>query len=401
MPALPPAPLPPLPDPAASVLPVDQALERDLGFMRLALEAAGRAAQQGEVPVGAVLVRVNPGVDTAAGIELLACSHNQPIGLHDPTAHAEMLALREAAGKLGNYRLDDCELYVTLEPCAMCAQAMLHARLKRVVYGAREPKTGAAGSVLDLFGYRELNPQTEVMGGLLADECGALLQEFFARRRQQARQAARPLREDALRTPERRFAPAWQAWPQLQPAASYEQELPELQGLRLHALDLGSRQVERSWLALHGPDAWWPQLASWAQSRAQAGERVLLPDLIGFGQSDKPKKPAWHQLAQHVSLLLAWLDSRGLDRFNIAHAPGQLRLAQELFEAAPERVGQLLALEGADLGAWTPELVQAPFPDAGHQAGPRAWRVQGWDAGLPRPADRKTRKDRSGRRQPE
>jgi len=401
MPALPPAPLTPFPDPAASVLPVDQARERDLGFMRLALEAAGRAAQQGEVPVGAVLVRVNPGVDTAAGIELLACSHNQPIGLHDPTAHAEMLALREAAGKLGNYRLDDCELYVTLEPCAMCAQAMLHARLKRVVYGAREPKTGAAGSVLDLFGYRELNHQTEVMGGLLADECGALLQEFFARRRQQARQAARPLREDALRTPERRFAPAWQAWPQLQPAASYEQDLPELQGLRLHALDLGPRQAERPWLALHGPDAWWPQLASWAQSRAQAGQRVLLPDLIGFGQSDKPKKTAWHQLAQHVSLLLAWLDSRGVERFNIAYAPGQLQLAQELLEAAPQLVGQLLAIEGADLGRWTPELAQAPFPDAGHQAGPRAWRAQGWDAGLPRPADRKTRKDRSGRRQPE
>ena len=401
MPALPPAPLTPFPDPAASVLPVDQARERDLSFMRLALEAAGRAAQQGEVPVGAVLVRVNPGVDTAAGIELLACSRNQPIGLHDPTAHAEMLALREAAGKLGNYRLDDCELYVTLEPCAMCAQAMLHARLKRVVYGAREPKTGAAGSVLDLFGYRELNHQTEVMGGLLAEECGALLQEFFTRRRQQARQAARPLREDALRTPERRFAPAWQAWPQLQPAASYEQDLPELQGLRLHALDLGPRQAERPWLALHGPDAWWPQLASWAQSRAQAGQRVLLPDLIGFGQSDKPKKTAWHQLAQHVSLLLAWLDSRGVERFNIAYAPGQLQLAQELLEAAPQLVGQLLAIEGADLGRWTPELAQAPFPDAGHQAGPRAWCAQGWDAGLPRPADRKTRKDRSGRRQPE
>ena len=401
MPALPPAPLTPIPDPTACVLPVDQARERDLGFMRLALEAAGRAAQQGEVPVGAVLVRVNPGVDTAAGIELLACSHNQPIGLHDPTAHAEMLALREAAGKLGNYRLDDCELYVTLEPCAMCAQAMLHARLKRVVYGAREPKTGAAGSVLDLFGYRELNHQTEVMGGLLAEECGALLQEFFARRRQQARQAARPLREDALRTPERRFAPAWQAWPQLQPAASYEQDLPELQGLRLHALDLGPRQAERPWLALHGPDAWWPQLASWAQSRAQAGQRVLLPDLIGFGQSDKPKKPAWHQLAQHVSLLLAWLESGGVARFNIAYAPGQQLLAQHLLEAAPQLVGQLLAIEGADLGRWTPELAQAPFPDAGHQAGPRAWRAQGWDAGLPRPADRKTRKDRSGRRQPE
>lgn len=365
--------------------------------MRLALDAARQSAQQGEVPVGAVLVRQGRGTDAATASELLACSHNQPIGLHDPTAHAEMLALREAARKLGNYRLDDCELYVTLEPCAMCAQAMLHARLKRVVYGAREPKTGAAGSVLDLFGYRELNHQTEVVGGVLADECGALMQEFFASRRRQARQAATPLREDALRTPERRFGPAWQAWPQLQPAASFEQSLPELQGLRLHALDLGPRPADSHWLALHGPDAWWPQLAGWAQSRSEAGERVLLPDLIGFGQSDKPKKPAWHQLEQHVNLLLAWLDSRGVQQFNIAYAPGQQVLAQRLLESAPQRVGQLLALDGPELGAWTPELGQAPFTDAGHQAGPLAWRAHGWDAGLPRPLARKDRQPRSQR----
>ncbi|MEN9475053.1 MAG: hypothetical protein RIS48_1775 [Pseudomonadota bacterium] len=365
--------------------------------MRLALDAARQSAQQGEVPVGAVLVRQGRGTDAAAASELLACSHNQPIGRHDPTAHAEMLALREAARQLGNYRLDDCELYVTLEPCAMCAQAMLHARLRRVVYGAREPKTGAAGSVLDLFGYRELNHQTEVVGGVLADECGALMQEFFVNRRRQARQAATPLREDALRTPERHFAPAWQAWPQLQPAASFEQSLPELQGLRLHALDLGPRPAASHWLALHGPDAWWPQLARWAQSRSEAGERVLLPDLIGFGQSDKPKKPAWHQLEQHLAWLLAWLDSRSVQQFNIAYAPGQQVLAQRLLEAAPQRVGQWLALDGPELGAWTPELGQAPFPDAGHQAGPLAWRANGWDVGLPRQPARKDRQQRSQR----
>ena len=362
--------------------------------MQLALDAARQSAQQGEVPVGAVLVRQGSGIDGATTSELLACSHNQPIGRHDPTAHAEMLALREAARKLGNYRLDDCELYVTLEPCAMCAQAMLHARLKRVVYGAREPKTGAAGSVLDLFGYRELNHQTEVVGGVLAHECGALMQAFFATRRRQARQAATPLREDALRTPERRFALAWQAWPQLQQAAGFEQSLPELQGLRLHALDLGPRDAADQWLALHGPEAWWPQLAGWAWSKSQAGQRVLLPDLIGFGQSDKPKKPAWHQLGQHVNLLLAWLDARGVDRFNIAHAPGQQVLAQRLLEAAPQRIGQLLALDGTELGAWTSELAQAPFPDTGHQAAALAWHINGWDAGQTRLPDRKDRKQR-------
>ncbi len=400
MPALPPTQLPPVDGSAVSVHATDPLRERDLGFMRLALDAARQSAQQGEVPVGAVLVRQGSGTDAAAASELLACRHNQPIGRHDPTAHAEMLALREAARKLGNYRLDDCELYVTLEPCAMCAQAMLHARLRRVVYGAREPKTGAAGSVLDLFSFRELNHQTEVVGGVLADECGALLQEFFAGRRRQARQAATPLREDALRTPERRFGPAWQAWPQLQQAASFEQRLPELQGLRLHALDLGPREAATQWLALHGADAWWPQLAGWAWSKSQAGQRVLLPDLIGFGQSDKPKKPAWHQLEQHVALLLAWLDSRGVDQFNIAHAPGQQVLAQRLLEAVPQRIGQLLALDGPGLGAWTPELEQAPFPDAGHQAGSLAWRAHGWDAGLPRQPDRKDRKQRRQRQPP-
>lgn len=401
MPALPPTHLPPVDGSAVSVRATDPVRERDLGFMRLALDAARQSAQQGEVPVGAVLVRQVSGADAAAASELLACNHNQPISRHDPTAHAEMLALREAACKLGNYRLDDCELYVTLEPCAMCAQAMLHARLKRVVYGAREPKTGAAGSVLDLFGYRELNHQTEVVGGVLADECGALLQEFFAGRRRQARQAATPLREDALRTPVRRFGPAWQAWPQLQQAAGFEQSLPVLQGLRLHALDLGPRDAATHWLALHGPDAWWPQLAGWAWSKSQAGQRVLLPDLIGFGQSDKPKKPAWHQLEQHLAWLLAWLDSRGVDQFNIAYAPGQQVLAQRLLEAAPQRVGQLLALDGPGLGAWTPELGQAPFPDAGHQAGPLAWRANGWDAGLPRQPDRKDRKQHRQRQLPE
>lgn len=354
--------------------------------MRLALDAARRSAQQGEVPVGALLVRTRPGTDSVAASELLACTHNQPIGLHDPTAHAEMLALREAARQLGNYRLDDCELYVTLEPCAMCAQAMLHARIKRVVYGAREPKTGAAGSVLDLFAYRELNHQTEVVGGVLAEECAALMQNFFAGRRRAAKKAAIPLREDALRTPERRFESAWKSWPKLHEASSYEQALPELQGLRLHALDLGPKDATSSWLVLHGPDAWWPQLAEWATARADQGEgeRVLQPDLIGFGQSDKPKKTAWHQLDQHVALLLAWLASRGVEQFDIAYAPGQQLLAQRLLDSAPQRIGKLLALHAHDLIDLAEELEKAPYPDAGHEAGRKAWRAHGWDLGQPR-----------------
>ncbi len=149
--------------------------------MRLALAQARLAGQASEVPVGAVVVARD--VAAPEGWRLVAVGHNRPISDHDPTAHAEIVALRAAAAACGNYRLPDCELYVTLEPCAMCAMALLHARLRRVVFGARDPKTGAAGSVLDLFAQRQLNHQTSVMGGVLEDECGQLLRDFFIARR--------------------------------------------------------------------------------------------------------------------------------------------------------------------------------------------------------------------------
>jgi tRNA(adenine34) deaminase len=142
--------------------------------MQLALAQAALAGAAGEVPVGAVVLRY--GVVIASG-------HNAPIGQRDPSAHAEMLALRAAALVLGNYRLPDCELFVTLEPCAMCAGAMLHARLKRVVFAATDPKTGAAGSVINLFAQSQLNHQTQVLGGILALESAAVLQDFFRQRR--------------------------------------------------------------------------------------------------------------------------------------------------------------------------------------------------------------------------
>ncbi len=150
-------------------------------FMRMALKAAAQAQQAGEVPVGAVIVKEG---------EAIALGHNQPIIGHDPTAHAEITALRAAAQTLGNYRLPGCTLYVTLEPCAMCAGAMMHARLARVVYGARDPKTGACGSVLDLFAETRLNHHTKILGGVLAEDCGTMLSAFFAARRQQTRTAS-------------------------------------------------------------------------------------------------------------------------------------------------------------------------------------------------------------------
>jgi len=150
--------------------------------MHLALDQAQNALLVGEVPVGAVIVR-----DTPAGRQVVATGYNRPVTEHDPTAHAEIVALRHAARLLGNYRLPECELYVTLEPCAMCAMALLHARVKRVVYAARDPKTGAAGSVIDVFGERRLNHHTQVVAGVLAAASAELLQRFFVERREMAR----------------------------------------------------------------------------------------------------------------------------------------------------------------------------------------------------------------------
>ncbi len=151
----------------------------DEAAMRIAIDQARNAGLVGEVPVGAVVMRRG---------QVIATGYNRPITEHDPTAHAEIVALRHAATLLGNYRLPECELFVTLEPCAMCAMALMHARFKRVVFGALEPKTGAAGSVLNLFDNSVLNHHTAIQGGVLADECSQLLKDFFAERREQYRQ---------------------------------------------------------------------------------------------------------------------------------------------------------------------------------------------------------------------
>ena len=146
----------------------------DRQFMQEAIEQAKLAALAGEVPVGAILVRDG---------QVIGRGFNQPIGNHDPSAHAEMLALRTAAQGVANYRLPGATLYVTLEPCVMCSGAMLHARIDRVVFGAPDPKTGAAGSVLDIFASKQINHQTQVEGGILAEECGQILRDFFRERR--------------------------------------------------------------------------------------------------------------------------------------------------------------------------------------------------------------------------
>lgn len=308
----------------------------DAAWMREALAEARTAADTGEVPVGAIVVK-----DGA----IVGRGRNAPVAAHDPTAHAEVAALRDAAQRLGNYRLDGCTLYVTLEPCAMCSGAMLHARLARMVFGAADAKTGVAGSVLDLFAEPRLNHHTAVQGGVLADECAALLQGFFSARRSVQRAQAQPLREDALRTPEVRFA---------SPAGEYL----FFEGLRLHYLDEGPHDAPLTWLCLHASPAWSHVWRHMLPVFTQAGHRVVAPDLIGFGRSDKPKKEAAHRLDWHRQVLTDLVQRLDLRNVVIVAQPGAV-----------------LPLLGAPLlrVLESPEDDGVAFPDAGHRAGPRAF----------------------------
>jgi len=154
-------------------------MNQDLLFMQTAIRLAQHAATLGEVPVGAVVIKDG---------EIIGRGYNQPVGSHDPTAHAEIMAIRDAAQHLGNYRLVDCTLYVTLEPCAMCTGAIQHARIARLVYGASDPKTGACGSIVNLMQEQNLNHHTHVEAGMLAETCGELLSAFFKQRRRDKQQ---------------------------------------------------------------------------------------------------------------------------------------------------------------------------------------------------------------------
>ncbi len=368
----------------------------DEHFMELAQAQARLAGAAGEVPVGAVLVHRG---------EVIGVGYNAPIGSQDPTAHAEVRALRDGAARLGNYRLEDCELYVTLEPCPMCAGALLHARLKRVVFGAPDPKTGAAGSVLDLFAYPQLNHQTVVQGGVLAGPCGSLLQDFFLARRESQRRLSQPVREDAVRTPEERFSelPGY-PW-----APHYLSDLPALVGLRLHYLDEGPLDAPLTWLCLHGNPSWSYLYRKMIPLFLAAGHRVVAPDLIGFGRSDKPKKESAHSFNWHRQVLLEFVERLDLqDTVLVVQDWGGL-LGLTLPMAAPRRyagllvmntllatgdtpltpgflawremcaqkpdfdVGRLLARSSPQMSAAECAAYNAPFPDRGHRAALRAF----------------------------
>ena len=377
-------------------------------FMALALEEAQAAAAKGEVPVGAVVVK--DGVVIAVG-------HNSPIADHDPTAHAEIIALRAAAKALGNYRLEGCELFVTLEPCAMCAGAMLHARLKRVVFGAADVKTGAAGSVTNLFSNLTLNHQTEVEGGVLADESSVMLQGFFQDKREIIKEEAKlkhPLRSDALRTPDAAFddLPGY-PWP-----PHYVSNLPALEGLRLHYLDEGEAEVaieafgQTTYLCLHGNPAWSYLYRKMIPTFLESGARVVAPDLIGFGKSDKPKKDAFHTFTWHRQVLIELIERldlqnivlvvqdwggilgltlphefykksnrvKGLLVMNTALGTGDAPLTQgfqdwrEMCRKNPEfKIDKLFARGNPQMSPAECAAYMAPFPEKGFRAATRAF----------------------------
>ncbi|MBK9443803.1 MAG: tRNA adenosine(34) deaminase TadA [Comamonadaceae bacterium] len=326
--------------------------------MRLALAEAEKARANGEVPVGAVLVRRGT---------VIATGHNSPITAHDPTAHAEIVALRAAAQHLGNYRLQDCELFVTLEPCSMCAGAMLHARVKRLVYGAADAKTGAAGSVTDLFALPQLNHQTQVRGGVLSEDCARLLQDFFSQQRilQRQAEAGRALREDALRTPEKCF----ESLPALPAPSYYVNDLPSLAGLRLHYLDTGTIAAGTTLVYLHGPQDWCYAWLDSISGAAHGEYRVVCPDLIGFGKSDKPKKASFHTVAWHTKVLLELFERLNLQGATLVGPTSMATLMQQVQAGAPETVVQTRYSQTTIQDAYTRN---APYPDSGHQV---AWRA--------------------------
>ncbi len=378
----------------------------DAQFLQLALDEAAHAGASGEVPVGAVVVKNG---------KVIATGRNSPILSCDPTAHAEMNALREAAKKLGNYRLDGCDLYVTLEPCAMCAGAIFHSRIRRVVYAAPEPKTGAAGSVVNLF-ETALNHQTQLQSATqLGASCaysmlasGQLLQDFFSRKRaeQQREHAMRhPLRQDALRTPEQCF----DHLPSYDFAPNYLSDLPALNGLRMHYLDEGSKAAQTTYFCLHGNPTWSYLYRKMIPIFTASGARLIAPDMIGFGRSDKPKKDSFHSFTWHRQCLLEFIERMDLQNVVLVVQDWGGILGLTLPMACPTRFKGLLVMNTTlacgdaplteGFKAWremcakkpdfdiaklfsrgNPQMSQAecaaymvPFPDAGHRAATRAF----------------------------
>lgn len=333
-------------------------------WMQQALDQARIAFAAAEVPVGAVMVYEG---------RCIAVGHNMSVSSVDPTAHAEINVLRKAAQELGNYRLNGCTLYVTLEPCAMCAMAMLHARIDRVVYGAVDSKTGAAGSVVNLFDQSALNHQTQVTKGILAQDCAALLKVFFEQRRIKTKV---PLRDDALRTAESCFTQS------VLGEGIYTHLLPSLEGLQLyyHRLpvkeEIDFADVNCVVLCLH--DAYASSEQYMDLARLIIGKNVvLIPDLIGFGRSDKVKKTYQHSFEFHATYLAELVGMYLHGQAFIIFAPMAFkRLVALLQDKIKSKAGSIKVCLIQRLPDVSQMIQNAAFPDKGYRCGPRV--LQQW-----------------------
>lgn len=371
------------------------AMTQDVHWMQMAIQLAKEAGDLGEVPVGAIVVK-----DGA----IVGRGRNGQVSMNDPTAHAEVVALREASKVLGNYRLEGCTLYVTLEPCTMCSGAIVNSRLARVVYGASEPRTGAAGSVLDVFANRTLNHHTQITRGVLEDECKLLMQSFFKPKRINLN----PLRDDALRPED-----AWfEGLPNYPWPAKYVSDLPSLDGLRMHYLDenaLLSDSKQLTYLCLHGNPAWSYLYRKMIPIFTAKGHRVVAPDMIGFGKSDKLKKVQAHSFEFHRQVLLEFIERldlhnvvlvvqdwggilgltlpmdmpkrfKGLLVMNTTLATGETPLSEGFLSWRkwchdnPEfEVGKLFARGNKHLSSEETDAYNRPFKDRGHRAALQAF----------------------------
>ncbi|WNO03638.1 tRNA adenosine(34) deaminase TadA [Rhodoferax mekongensis] len=351
--------------------------------MSLALEQAIEAESAGEVPVGAVVVK---------GGQVIARGRNRTIEWNDPSAHAEVVALKEAARVCGTHRLSGLQLFVTLEPCAMCSGAIFHGRIARVVFGAADPKTGCAGSVLNLFAVDTLNHHAEVSGGVLSQECSDILVRFFERSRARKIVSSIPLREDSLRTSESRFK------------GLLSSSMPShfhlgREGFRLHYRDVHPAISGKTVLCLHEFPYWSEQFVSLVSKFESSGWRTICPDLIGCGLSDKPKKAAWHSDEAHAGVLRDLLSHLNMIPQTIIALGASANIASALVQATNWVATKLVHLDRCDsevsyrdagkahsvktmIGPWRAgeqhfladlsptqyRVATAPFPDAGHTA---------------------------------
>lgn len=327
----------------------------DAHFMGLALRQARLAQERGEVPVGAVLV-------DGAG-QVLAQAGNSVIGQHDPTAHAEVLVLRQAGQAGHNYRLEHTTLYVTLEPCAMCAGALLNARVGRLVFGAAEPKTGAVQSVHSVLDDARNTHQIPHASGVLADECRALLQDFFRQRRNEHKASATPLRDDCLRPPiDGLVLPA--GWGQ----QFYADVCPAMLGLRIHAVDCGPVDSRSAVLFVHDWLGWSEGFAPAMHALALRGVRAVTLDLAGCGLSDKPKKAAVHNLELHTGTVWALLKRWKLERVLLAAPAAAVDLGRAVLAQAAQNDVDMTLVQIPSPHTIAADRSSLIYPGRGHKA---------------------------------